>query len=79
MIFVKSVLAGLVSLTLAAILLPSSLLIAFMLLHPPQSGTTASIDVVSVARHLHAWIIGVLAFALGFGWEYRRVRERKSR
>jgi uncharacterized BrkB/YihY/UPF0761 family membrane protein len=78
MVFVKSILAGLFSLIGVGILLLFGAGLILNILAPP--GTTVGIDIVSVARHSPLfWILAVLAFALGFDWEYRRLKSRPAK
>jgi hypothetical protein len=78
MVFVKSVLAGLFSLIAVGILLLFTAGLILNILAPP--GTSVGIDIVSVARHSPlVWILAVLAFALGFDWEYRRLKSRQAK
>jgi len=76
MVFVKSILAGLLCLIAVEVLLLVTISVATIT--PP--GTTVGIDVVSVARHsFPVWILAVLAFSLGFHWEYRRLNLRRAK
>jgi H+/Cl- antiporter ClcA len=78
MVFVKSILAGLLSLIALGILLFVSVGIILNILAPP--GTAVGIDIVSVARHSPPfWILAVLAFSLGFHWEYRQLKLRQAK
>jgi len=78
MIFVKSILAGLVSLIAVGILLLISMVVTLIPLTSP--GTTVGIDIVSMARSSPLiWILAVLAFSLGFHWKYRRLKLRQAK
>jgi hypothetical protein len=76
MIFLKSILAGLLSLVVAGILALSYVIFKLARL-PRAEGEAVGLDPVSMAKSWAksplAWIIGVAAFALGSYWEYRRV------
>jgi len=78
MIYLKSTLVALFSLIAGGILL---LLVMLASLTPwMRDGATVGIDVVSVTRHsLLIWIFAVLAFSLGFHWEFRRLRLRQAK
>ena len=73
--FVRSILVGLSLLIGAAILL--LVIIVVTTFSPP--GTAVGFDLVSMARHSPSlWILAVLAFSLGFHWEYRRLKLRQA-
>ncbi len=79
MIFLKSLLAGLLFLVAAAIVLLLGAIVFLATVTAPGEGETMAIDVVSVTRSSPLiWILAVLAFLLGFSWEYRRVKARKA-
>ena len=77
MIFVKSILAGFLWLIVGAILFWIGFAVVFAIVRPPGE-EAAAIDVVSVCRHfyLRCLIIITSIFALGFSWEYRRLRRK---
>jgi len=76
-ILVKSILAGLLSLVLIAILL---LVVLIVRLPKPEAGTQIGIDPVSIFKSSPLYGIAVIiVFALGFYWEYRRLRSREAR
>lgn len=83
MIFVKSILAGLISLIVAAFLLIIGLLIAGTLIVP--RGTAIGIDVGSLMlrsspQYLAEYRGGpIIVFSLGFFWEYKRVKSRQAK
>jgi hypothetical protein len=78
MVFVRSILAGFISSMLVGILLLLGMVVALIPLSAP--GTTVGIDIVSVVRHSPLiWILAVLAFSLGFHWEYRRLKSRQAK
>ena len=75
MILVKSILAGLVALILTAIVLLVGAVVVLMVRFKPRHGQTIGIDPVGIVVSFPLlWIIAVIAFALGFYWEYRRAR-----
>lgn len=76
MIYVKSFLAGLAALLLAAVLLAVGLT-AVNFLHPaPPQGNDKAIqwDFFEVLdfRSWHSWLPALIIFGLGFYWEFRR-------
>jgi len=76
-IFVKSILAGLLSLILAAILY---LVVLFTRLPKSEAGTEIGIDPVSMFKSSPLFgITAMIVFVLGFYWEYRRVRSREPK
>jgi hypothetical protein len=71
MVFAKSVLAGLLCLIAVEMLLLLTLGVIAM----PPPGTQVGIDIDSLPRVTPPfWILAVLAFSLGFHWEYRRLK-----
>jgi uncharacterized BrkB/YihY/UPF0761 family membrane protein len=78
MIFVKSILAGFLSLLLAAILLWVGFAVVLAVV-TPAGGEAIAIDLVSVCRasYLPCLIVIVCMFAPGFSWEYRRLKRKK--
>jgi hypothetical protein len=78
MVLVKSILAGLFSLIAVEILLLVGIVVTLMPRAAP--GTAVGIDIVSLPRASPLiWILAVLAFALGFHWEYRRLKSRQAK
>jgi len=78
-VFVKSILVGLILLIAVEILLllcTVAPLIALM-----SRGTISGIGInVSLARSSPLiWILAVFAFSLGFHWEYRRLKLRQAK
>jgi hypothetical protein len=72
MIFVKSVLAGLLSVVSVAILY---FVVLIVRAGKPKAGTSIGIDPVSMFKSSPRFgITAMIVFALGFYWEYRRVR-----
>jgi uncharacterized BrkB/YihY/UPF0761 family membrane protein len=77
MIYVKSILAGL----LALIVVPVCLLVIvvvgmviYILVHPPSREGSIGWDPISLV-HMNRmlWSIPVIAFFMGFVWEHRRI------
>ena len=75
MLYVKSILAGLVTLFLG-----SSLFIAIQVFRAlrtvraemGKTGGEIGIDVVSLFKSPGAWIVALIAFGIGFLWQFRR-------
>jgi len=77
MIFVKSVLAGLGSVVLVAILYLVALIVST---GKPEAGTEIGFDPVSMFKSSPLYgITALVIFALRFYWEYRRVRSRGAK
>jgi len=77
MVFLKSILAGLLALVLAVILLVVGAAVIGIMLSKGQDGAAIGFDPISMARSFPLlWVIALCAtvgvFALGFYWEYRR-------
>jgi len=75
-ILAKSILAGLLSLVLVVILVVVVLVVR---LAKPGPGTEIAIDPVSIFNSPLFGITAIIVFALGFYWEYRRLRSREAR
>jgi hypothetical protein len=78
MVYVKRLLAGLIALIVVPICLFVVLMVGMLLyasLHQPTSGEgSIGWDPVSLWRsNPVVWLIPVLMFLAGFGWEYRRL------
>jgi H+/Cl- antiporter ClcA len=73
MIYVKSILVGVLALFSATIVYLVILISVQLRLHPPPPGAEVSFDLRSFINHEPSfWLIAFLAFALGFYWEFRR-------
>jgi hypothetical protein len=74
MIFVKSLLVGLVAALLAeTFLLVGGIAAIAVLSHPGME--SPAIDPISVVKSSPAlWALALVAFAVGFLWEYRRAK-----
>jgi uncharacterized BrkB/YihY/UPF0761 family membrane protein len=79
MTFVKCVLVGLLSLLVALILLVAGVMVVFAAL-TPRGGEAIGFDVVALWHHFYLPCLVVTAciFALGFSWEYRRLKRRTA-
>ena len=79
MIYLKSVMAGLLAVVAASIALPIVGIILYDVLHPPAEGTSVGWDPISLwiqRPPLPMVAIIVLVFASGFFWEFRRLMRR---
>ena len=80
MIYLKSVLAGLVALIVIPILLIGLFVVGmflYTLIHPAHGEGSIGWDHVSIYRtSLLVWSIPLLIFLAGFFWEYRRAVSR---
>lgn len=79
MIYLKSVLVGLAAIFIAElIVIVAGITALFLIASRQPSGSKGWIgwDPVSVARTPAGWMILVLAFVVGFWWEYRRLALR---
>ena len=73
MIYIKSVLVGVVTLFSAAIVYFVILIAVLMRRYPPPPGAEVSLDLRSIInREPSFWLVAFLAFAIGFYWEFRR-------
>jgi hypothetical protein len=73
MIYIKSLLIGVVALFTAMIVYVVILISVQLRLHPPPPGAEVSFDLRSFINHSTSfWLVALLAFALGFYWEFRR-------
>jgi hypothetical protein len=79
MVLLKSTLAGLLAVIVAAIVLPVGVcyyLTWRLQRDKPGQEITIGFDPVNAARSRVGWIIAALVFSLGFYWEYRRLKAR---
>ena len=75
----KSILAGLIAVIVAAIVLPVG--IGYYLTwrfqrEKPGQAISIGFDPVAAARFPSLWIVAAIVFSLGFYWEYRRLKAR---
>jgi hypothetical protein len=79
MLYLKSVLIGVLAALGAALLTLVGFVIVMTHGMPHQPGTAVGVDPVSIARSFpQLWLFPAIAFAGGFAWEYRRLRRPKS-
>lgn len=71
MIYIKSTLAGIGALGVAALMSVVFLVIKY---RPTVSGTPGW-DPISLVKSQVVWIVFLLVFAIGFYWEYRRASQ----
>jgi len=79
MILLKSILAGLIAVIVAAIILPVGIgyyLTWKLQRDKPGQAVTVGFDPVSAAKSPVVWLIAVVVFSLGFYWKYRRLKAR---
>ena len=74
MIFLKSIFAGLLAVVIAAMVLPMIVCVYLTSRLPRDQETAVGFDLVAAARLPVTWIIVAIVFALGFYWEYRRLK-----
>jgi len=75
MLYVKSILAGLVTLFLSALLFIAVQLFRVLRIAREEMAMTSGevgIDVVSLFKSPRSWIVALIAFAIGFWWQFRR-------
>jgi len=73
MIYIKSIVIGVVALFSATIVYFVILIAVLMRRNPPPPGAEVSLDLRSIINHEPSfWLAAFLAFALGFYWEFRR-------
>jgi hypothetical protein len=72
MVYVKSVLAGMAVLLVAFILSVFAYAWVVVLPKARATGMAAGLDVRAVLTRPFFWLIAILAFGIGFYWEFRR-------
>jgi hypothetical protein len=73
MIYIKSTLVGLAALFVATIVYIVSLTSILLRRYPPPPGVQVGFDLGGLVYRPSYWLIALVAFALGFYWELRRV------
>jgi len=74
MLYLRSVVAGIVALVIASVVLPIVGILLLTLMARPRAGTTIGFDPISIAKSSPTvWLIGLIVFVSGFYWEYRRL------
>jgi hypothetical protein len=77
MIYLKSFLAGTVTLLISALLIPGCMMVTAILFHKSSSAegkrrAVVGWDVVSIMRNsLIPWLMMLVVFGAGFYWEFR--------
>ncbi len=72
MIYIKSILVGIVALFVTTIAYIVCATFVFMRMHPPPPGAEVAFDLRAMLNGPLFWLIALAAFALGFYWEFRR-------
>ena len=72
MIYIKSLLIGVVALFATMIVYVVILISVLLRLHPPPPGAEVAFDLRSMINGPSFWLIALFAFALCFYWEFRR-------
>jgi len=74
MIYIKSIVVGIVTLFAATIVYVVCTTSVFMRRYQPPPGGEVSFDLRALVYSQLFWLIALAAFALGFYWEFRRAR-----
>jgi ABC-type molybdate transport system permease subunit len=72
MVYLKSLVAGTVAVTIAAVLSPIVMGIYFLVVYRPGANGAIGWDPTSFARQPLIWTTSALIFVVGFVWEFRR-------
>jgi hypothetical protein len=72
MVYIKSVLVGIVALFATTIVYVVILISLLLRIHPPPPGAEVGFDLLSILDRPSFWLVMLLAFVLGFYWEFRR-------
>jgi hypothetical protein len=72
MIYIKSLLIGVVALFVTTIVYVVILISVLLRLHPPPPGAKVGFDLLSILDRPSFWLVMLLAFAVGFYWQFRR-------
>jgi hypothetical protein len=72
MVYIKSVLVGIVALFATTIVYVVILISVLLRLHPPPAGAAVFFDLRSILNRPSFWLVVLFAFAVGFYWEFRR-------
>ncbi len=81
MIYVKSLLAGLLAVvasSAALLILATIAIFLYVVIHPAPDGTSVGWDPISLTRRPPILLIAIIVtcFCAGFLWEYRRLAKR---
>ena len=74
MIYIKSILVGIVTLFVATVVYVVCAMLVFMVQYQPPSGGMIALSLPALLTRALYWFIALAAFALGFYWEWRRGR-----
>jgi hypothetical protein len=72
MVYLKSLVAGMAALAMAAALAPILMGIYFYIVYRPGASEAVGWDPTSFARQPQLWVITAAIFMTGFIWEFRR-------
>ena len=72
MIYIKSILVGFVALFATTIVYLVILISVLLRRYPPPPGAKVGFSLLSILDRPSFWLVMLLAFALGFYWEFRR-------
>ena len=80
MVFVKSVLVGLLSLLISVVLLVVGVVVVAIAGSTREGETAVAYDIVALWHHFYLPCLVVIVgiFALGFFWEYRRLKRKAA-
>lgn len=76
MVYLKSLVAGMAALAMAAALTPILMGIYFYIAYRPGANEAVAWDPTSFARQPQLWVITVLIFTAGFMWELGRTHQK---
>ena len=73
MVYLKSVLVGVLTLFVALITLPMLGIVVYSWIHPQPEGYAIGWDPISLVKQPPLFLAALVIFALGFFWELRRL------
>jgi hypothetical protein len=79
MIYVKSVLAGLIALIVVPIFLIGLLIVGMLIytfVHPTQGEGSVGWDPISLKSPITVVVVAILIFCAGFFWEFHRLKHQ---
>jgi hypothetical protein len=76
MVYLKSLVAGIVAVVIAAALSPIVMGIYFFIVYRPGRNEAVGWDPTSFVKQPLIWAIGMLIFVAGFVWEFRLVHSK---
>ena len=72
MIYIKSIVVGIVTLFAGTIVYVVCLTFILLRRYSPPPGAEVALDLSAVVSRPSFWLIAAAAFAIGFYWEFRR-------